>query len=126
MLSAIAILRHVVNWQKSETPQSEKVVSSRILMLAMKACQEYLKSKKHQDIEEDQLSEVIRSYFAIKSRNCAQDTVKKFFLIKKLRNEVCIIATTYNLIQNSAQEDNTDQPSFNPTVIQSNVNSIQH
>ena len=58
MLSAIAIISHTVRRLKdkgvSYTPNgNDKILTTRALMLATKACQEYLKSKEHLDIEED-------------------------------------------------------------------------
>lgn len=62
MLSAIAILRHTVKWYKDEdgVKRSEKLIPARALLLAMKACEGYLKSKEHVDIEEGEQFEVVK------------------------------------------------------------------
>ena len=67
MLSAIGIISHTVGKLSGEmepttptTPKKEKIISTRALLLAMKACHGYLKCKEHLDIEGDQIeTEVI-------------------------------------------------------------------
>ena len=72
MLSAISILRHTVKRLNGDdkltvTSNSDKLVPVRALLLAIKACQGYLKSKDHLDIQEEQLLEVNENVFLIRN-----------------------------------------------------------
>lgn len=70
MLSAIGIISHTVGKLSGEieptpptTSKKEKILSPRALLLAMKACHGYLKSKEHLDIEGDQTETEVISKF---------------------------------------------------------------